>query len=169
MFFGTWINLNQVYQSAALIAHVSTRLYYRPQWSCGKVMFLHLSVILFTGGSLSRGSLSRGVSIWESLSNGVSVQEGFLSRGSMVGRAPAGGTHPTERHSCSEKTSLWSWLIYQLSVGYWTVWLSGSICFCTIMWEMAFTSVWCVVMTLVLNGLMNINEHGVNMKCEQCS
>ena len=24
--------------------------YYRPQLSCGKVMFLHLSVILFTGG-----------------------------------------------------------------------------------------------------------------------
>ena len=34
---------------------------YRPQRSCGKVMFLHLSVILFTGSgvSLSRGSLSR--------------------------------------------------------------------------------------------------------------
>ena len=38
---------------------------YRPQRSCVKVMFLHLSVILFTGGvsvqkwgSLSRGSLS---------------------------------------------------------------------------------------------------------------
>ena len=25
-------------------------MYYRPQRSCGKVMFLHLSVILFTGG-----------------------------------------------------------------------------------------------------------------------
>ena len=55
--------------------------YYRPQQSCGKVMFLHLCVILFTGvisvpacttghmtmrglcpgGSLSRRSLSRGV------------------------------------------------------------------------------------------------------------
>ena len=35
-----------------------------PTTSCGKVMFLHLSVILFTGGSLSRGSLSRsGVSV----------------------------------------------------------------------------------------------------------
>ena len=50
--------------------------------SCGKVMFLHLSVILFTGGSLSRGvsvwgSLSRG-----SLSVGVSVQG--LSRGVCV-------------------------------------------------------------------------------------
>ena len=47
---------------------------YRPQRSCGKVMFLHLSVILFMGESLSRGvsvqrgSLSRGVSVWGSLS-----------------------------------------------------------------------------------------------------
>ena len=31
--------------------------FYRPQRTCGKVMFLHLCVILFTGGSLS---LSRG-------------------------------------------------------------------------------------------------------------
>ena len=58
--------------------------------SCGKVMFLHLFVILFTGGlcpggSLSRGTLSRGVSV-----PGVSVQ-GYLSRrtlsrGSLSGR-----------------------------------------------------------------------------------
>ena len=46
--------------------------------SCGKVMFSHLSAILFTGrtlsrvglckgeGSLSRGSLPRGVSVRES-------------------------------------------------------------------------------------------------------
>ena len=37
----------------------SNEVYYRPQRSCGKAMFLHLSVILFTGGSLSGGSLSR--------------------------------------------------------------------------------------------------------------
>ena len=37
---------------------------YRPQRSCGKIMFLHLSVILFTrGGSLSSGSLSRRFSV----------------------------------------------------------------------------------------------------------
>ena len=37
---------------------------YRPQRSCGKVMFLHLSVILFTEGGVSvpGGCLSRGVS-----------------------------------------------------------------------------------------------------------
>ena len=34
--------------------------FYRPQRSCGKVMFLHLSVILFTGGG---GPLSGGVSV----------------------------------------------------------------------------------------------------------
>ena len=84
--------------------------YYRPQWNCGKVMFLHLSVILFIGGSLSRGwegsvqgegslfrwvsvqgvsiqrhlypgALCPGVSIW-----GVSIQ-GHLCRG---GLCPAG-------------------------------------------------------------------------------
>ena len=57
-------------------------LHYLPQLSCGKVMFIHLSVILFTGR--------------------VSVQEG----GSLSGRPPpatirlrAGGTHPTGMHS----------------------------------------------------------------------
>ena len=30
--------------------------FYRPQRTCGKVMFLHLCVILFTRGSLSRGN-----------------------------------------------------------------------------------------------------------------
>ena len=70
--------------------------------SCGNVMFLHLSVILFTGfsvqgslsgglclgGFLSRGSLSRafcpgGSLSGGSLSMGVSVQWGSLFRGSL--------------------------------------------------------------------------------------
>ena len=43
--------------------------------SCGKVMFLHLSVILFTGGSLFRGfSVQGGLCPGVSLSRGVSVQ-----------------------------------------------------------------------------------------------
>ena len=68
--------------------------------SCDKVMFLHLSVILFMGGSLSRGGgLCRGVSV-----QGVSVQ------GGLSGRPPiwlhAGGTHPTGMHSCCEKTHI---------------------------------------------------------------
>ena len=32
--------------------HALWKLFYRPQRSCGKVMFLHLSIILFTGGCL---------------------------------------------------------------------------------------------------------------------
>ena len=58
-------------------------------------MFLHLSVILFTGGSLSRGSLSRGslsrgvsvqvVSVHESLCPGETLSRRFLSRGSLFG------------------------------------------------------------------------------------
>ena len=35
--------------------HVPNILVTALKRSCGKVMFLHLSVILFTGGSLSRG------------------------------------------------------------------------------------------------------------------
>ena len=35
--------------------------FYRPQRSCGKVMFLHLSVILFTGAGVSvQGGLCQG-------------------------------------------------------------------------------------------------------------
>ena len=55
---------------------------YRPQRSCGKVMFLHTPVCpggSLSRGSLSNGSLSRGVSVW-----GVSVQGGSLSRGVFV-------------------------------------------------------------------------------------
>ena len=53
--------------------------------SCGKVMFLHLSVILFRGGgALSSGSLSGGVSVQVSRGRvsvpGVSVQGGSLPR-----------------------------------------------------------------------------------------
>ena len=75
--------------------------------SCGKVMFLHLSVILFTGGgSLSRGSLSRGLYPSGSLyrRGGGSVSEGglcpegplfrvvglSLSRGLCQGNSPNG-------------------------------------------------------------------------------
>ena len=49
---------------------------YRLQRSCGKVMFLHPCVILFTGGLCLGGSLSRGrgVSVGGSLLRGPSVQ-----------------------------------------------------------------------------------------------
>ena len=71
--------------------------------SCGKVMFLHLSVILFTGRSLSSGgSLSSGclcqvgVSVkGGSLSRGVSVCRGSLSGGvSVQGVSVQGGLSP---------------------------------------------------------------------------
>ena len=51
--------------------------------SCGKVMFLHLSVILFTGG----GILSKGVFVQGSLSGGL-YPSGSLSRGVCVRRGP---------------------------------------------------------------------------------
>ena len=61
---------------------------YRPLRSCGKVMFLHLCVILFTRGisvptcttgHMTRGSLSRGSLCGRSLSGGS------LSRGLYLG------------------------------------------------------------------------------------
>ena len=82
---------------------------YRPQRSCGKVMFLNLCHSVHGGGvcpsmhrrshdqgGLCPGSLSRGVSVWRvsiqghfcqggSLSGGVSVQGGLCPRGSMSG------------------------------------------------------------------------------------
>ena len=67
---------------------LSENSYYRPQRSYGKLMFLHLSVILFTGEvsvqgrSLSRRSLSGGI-----LSRMGSLSRvGFLSRGSLSSR-----------------------------------------------------------------------------------
>ena len=73
--------------------------FYRPQQSCGNVMFLHMSVILFTGrgGVPVQGSLSRRVSI----GGGVSVQ-GVLCQGDPLAtiRLHVGGTHPTGMHSC---------------------------------------------------------------------
>ena len=93
-------------------SRLSGHLFTARKRSSGKVMFLHLSVILFTrvsaqgspypGGSLSRGSLypgrslSRGVSVqgvsiqgvsvqWgRSQGRGVSIQGGSLSRGVSV-------------------------------------------------------------------------------------
>ena len=77
-------------------------VYYGPQRSLGKVMFLHVSVILFTGGGLSfcLGGLCPG----GSLSGGVSVQGDLCLGGSLSWRPPirsrAGGTHPSGMHSC---------------------------------------------------------------------
>ena len=71
---------------------------YRLQRSCRKVMFLHMCVILFTGGiSVQGGPLSKGGSLsrWVSVQEGFSVREvvsvqgrGTLSRGSLSGRPP---------------------------------------------------------------------------------
>ena len=59
---------------------------YRPQRSCGKAMFLHLCVILFTRGisvpTCTRGHMTRGP-----LSRG-SLSGGSLSGGSLSGRPP---------------------------------------------------------------------------------
>ena len=91
-------------------AVISKMFKFKKLLGCGKVMFLHLSVILFMGGGLSRG-LCRGVSIQAGLcSKGASVQRGLCSgwwvsvEGALSGKLPkrlrAAGTHPTGVHSC---------------------------------------------------------------------
>ena len=82
--------------------------YYRLQRSCGKVMFLHLSVILFTGGSLSGGVSIQRVSVQRGLCprglyprglcpggvcpRGVSVQGVSVQRDFRPGGSPWGGS-----------------------------------------------------------------------------
>ena len=66
----------------------SVLIYYRPQQSCGKVMFLNLSVILFTGGGLCPGV---------SLSGGLSVRGGGLCQGD-----------PTCTVTCGRYASYWN-------------------------------------------------------------
>ena len=74
--------------------------HYRPQRSCGKVMFSHVSVILSRGeGGLypsmhqRRGSLSRGVSVRGCLCPGVSLSGGSLSMGVLCpGVSLSGGS-----------------------------------------------------------------------------
>ena len=57
--------------------------------SCGKVMFLQVSVILFTGGSGLGGICSQGAAC----SRGVPGEDPPTA-------TAAGGTHPTGMHSC---------------------------------------------------------------------
>ena len=70
-------------------------VYYRPQRSCGKVMFLHLSVILFTGGCLPQCML------------GNTPLRADTPRQTPPWQTPhpptvtaADGTHPTGMFSC---------------------------------------------------------------------
>ena len=53
---------------------------YRPQRSWGKVMLLHVSVILFTEGGLSLSQGGLGLCLW-----GVSILGGFCPGGSLLG------------------------------------------------------------------------------------
>ena len=85
--------------------------------SCGKVMFLHVSVILFTGGCLVPGGLLLGGACsgeWGCLvpGGGVPGPRGVPAPGGVLGGTPpqtafaAGGTHPTGMHSCCLR--IWS-------------------------------------------------------------
>ena len=123
-FFLVSFNIILLLTKPSSLRRCSSLLYYRPQRSCGKVMFLHLCVILFTGGlcpvgvsvqgdlcpevlypggSLSRGSLSESLCPGDpSLSRGcvclggVSVHGGCLCPGWSLskGRGSLSGRHP---------------------------------------------------------------------------
>ena len=60
--------------------------FYRPQQSCGKVMFLNMSVILFTWG------------VYASVHAGIHPPGRHLSPEQTA--TAADGTHPTGMHSC---------------------------------------------------------------------
>ena len=73
--------------------------YYRPQRSCGKVMFLHLSVILFTGGVGVGGMHGRGHASRRDIhGRGHAWWGGMCGRGVCMtsGHAWSGGMHGRE-------------------------------------------------------------------------
>ena len=84
--------------------------FYRPQRSCSKVIFLHLSVILFTGGvhgqegacMARRGACVTG----EACVAGVCVWHAAPPPDTTRYGQWAGGTHPTGMHSCSKLISI---------------------------------------------------------------
>ena len=72
-------------------------IYYRPQTKLRKVMFLHLSVILFTGGGLPLGL---GVWIPPSPRHTPLPLWTRPPLDTPLHSQQAGGTHPTGMHSC---------------------------------------------------------------------
>ena len=90
------INKYRLFQSYSL-------LYYRLQRSWGKVMFLHVCVILFTGGLLSQHALqqvSGGGDIPACIAGGIAaclaagLPGGVCCRGALLGGSPPGGLFP---------------------------------------------------------------------------
>ena len=79
-------------------SQIVLKAFYRPQRSCGKLMFLHLPVILFTRGGVSdwgvsvQGGLCPGGQ--GSLSGGVFVQRGLSRLGKSLPGVAGGGLCP---------------------------------------------------------------------------
>ena len=70
---------------------LGTNQIYRPQQSCGNVLFLHLSVILFTAGCLPQCML--GYTPWADTSC-VDTPKGNTPRKTLPGHTPPGRHHP---------------------------------------------------------------------------
>ena len=80
---------------------------YRPQRSCGKVMFLHLSVILFTGGMCGQTPNGQTPSWADTPGQTPPLDRHPPQADTPLGRHPpkemataADGMHPTGMHSC---------------------------------------------------------------------
>ena len=77
--------------------------HYRPQHSCGKVMFLHLSVILFTGGVSALMPAGIQPPLGRHPSGQIPPQADTPLRSAcweIHMATAADGTHPTGMHSC---------------------------------------------------------------------
>ena len=74
---------------------------YRPQHSCGKVMFLQASVILFTGGGGCIQACTRAdTPSWADTPLGRHPPRQTPPRQTPPTATAADGTHPTGMHSC---------------------------------------------------------------------
>ena len=82
-------------------------------WHCHKVMFLHVSVILFGGGSVSSGG---SASVGESAHKGGAASRGGWADTPAPGTRKAGGTHPTGILSCLKyvNTNV-KWFVFRFS------------------------------------------------------
>ena len=94
------INKYRLFQSCSL-------LYYRPQRSWGKVMFLHVCVILFTGGCYPSMHCRWYPSMPCSRSQGGSAAGGVSSRGSAPWRG-AWWRPPRDSYCCGRYASYWN-------------------------------------------------------------
>ena len=94
-------------ENSVTVTHIRVFLLPPANEVWGKVMFLHLSIILFTGeGCVSQHAMARVLCVSQGgVCRGVSAQAGVYH--TPLGQTPpteianeAGGTHPARMYSC---------------------------------------------------------------------